>query len=179
MRWQREGKELSLLRRFRMKTLYFCFGDNRAEERQYRIFKIRDMADVYELANALGYDFVLDNCPKFNKSPDLTKRMVRSSLEAIEIVLQEFENVVSCWRTDYDEAQRLKRHFLSSDMSLYFPKFLSEPIPVLHNGQIYLKARRDYPWILEYWSRNRFDPNDFRIMDGDAMEELKQAVRKK
>lgn len=130
-----------------MKTLYFCFGDNRAEERQYRIFKIRDMTDVYELADALGLGTVLVNCQILNVSADRQKCNVISALVAIKGKLNRIENVVACVREEYDEAQRLKQHFLNADMELYFPKLVGAED---ENGLI---PRRFYPWIIDYWTR--------------------------
>jgi len=42
-----------------MKTIYFCFGDFRTGEKQYRIFKVNNIDDAYKVADELrntGYE---------------------------------------------------------------------------------------------------------------------------
>ena len=86
-----------------------------------------------------------------------TEKAVITILEMIERHLHSVENVVACYRAEYDEAQRLKRHFLNADMSTYFPKKLTEPVIFteyqLPDGEYVKFMRRTYSWITEYWRR--------------------------
>ena len=81
-----------------MKPIYFCFGDFRTGEKQYRIFKVLSIDDAYKVADELGYDIVLDNCIKAMHIPNLEERTVISILETIATKLKGIENVVSCLR---------------------------------------------------------------------------------
>ncbi len=139
-----------------MKPIYFCFGDFRTGEKQYRIFKVQSVQDAYNVAGELGYEIVFDNTLKDNLIKNPTQRAVVSILETIERHLHEVENVVSCHRIEYGEAQRMKQHFLNTDIAEYFPKILAEPIVhkemVLPNGEFLKTTRRMYAWISEYWT---------------------------
>lgn len=138
-----------------MKPIYFCFGDFRTGEKQYRLFKVQSIQDAYNVANELGYEIVLDNCMKDNLIQNPTERAIIAILETIEVHLHGIENVVSCHRVEYDEAQHMKQHFLNTDMKEYFPKILAEPVVhkevVLPNGQHPISTRRMYSWISDYW----------------------------
>ena len=138
-----------------MKPFYFCFGDFRTGEKQYRIFKVQSVQDAYDVASELGYEIVLDNTLKDNLIKNPLQRTVIAILETIEQHLHGIENVVSCHRVEYDEAQRMKQHFLNADMTEYFPKKLAEPVVHkeirLPNGQHPISTRRNYPWIAAYW----------------------------
>lgn len=138
-----------------MKPIYFCFGDFRSGVKQYRIFKVQSVQDAYDVAGELGYEIVFDNTMKDNLIKNPTERAIISILETVERHLHEIENVVSCHRVEYGEAQRMKRHFLNTDMKEYFPKKLAEPAVhkeiVLPNGAFWTTTRRMYPWICEYW----------------------------
>ena len=140
-----------------MKPFYFCYGDFRSGEKQYRIFKVRSVQDAYNVANELGFEIVLDNTLKDNLIRNPTERTIISILETIEQHLHGIENVVSCHRVEYEEAQRMKQHFLNTDMAEYFPKKLAEPIIYkeyrLPNGEYPVITRRTYSWITEYWKR--------------------------
>jgi len=168
-----------------MKPLYFCFGDFRTGEKQYRIFKVQSVNDAYKVADELGYEIILDNAIKANHIADLETRTIVSILTTIETKLKEIENVVSCHREEYDEAQRLKRHFLNSDMSLYFPKKLPAPMETDYvvDGQPMMATWRDYPWILEYWVRKYQAANlrniPVRVLNTDAMIMQNAAIREK
>jgi len=168
-----------------MKPIYFCYGDFRTGEKQYRIFKVRNVDDAYKVADELGYEIVLDNCIKAMHIPDLEERTVVSILLTIEIKQKEVENVVSCYRPEYDEAQRMKRHFLESDMSLYFPK--NRPAPVesdlIVDGEPIKITRREQPWITEYWLRKYQEAGQrgvaVRVLPTDAMIMQNAAIREK
>lgn len=138
-----------------MKPIYFCFGDFRTGEKQYRIFKVQNIQDAYNVASELGYEIVLDNAMKDDLIKNPTERAIIAILETIEKHLHGIENTVSCRRVEYDEAQRMKQHFLNTDMKEYFPKMLAEPIVhkevVLPNGKHPISTRRNYSWINEYW----------------------------
>lgn len=166
-----------------MKTLYFCIGDYRNGSKQYRIVKVREMADVHQIADDLGLEVVLDNCLLLSTSPDYMERMVYSALNAIETKLFSVENVVACHRKEYDEAQRMKQHFLNSDMSLYFPKHLSEPEEFEFDGRRCIRTNRVYPWIIEYYDRKRrANPNTvvpLRYLDEAETRMVEQAVVEK
>ena len=144
-----------------MKPLYFCVGDFRTGEKQYRIFKVQSVADAYNVADELGYTIILDNCIKARHIADLEESTVVSILQTIEIKLKEVENVVSCYRVEYSEAQRMKRHFMRSCMSIYFPKILPEPVPTdfMVDGKPFMKKYRDMPWISDYWLRKYQEAN--------------------
>jgi len=128
-----------------MKTYYFCFGDYRSGKKEYRIFKVRSVQDAYKVADALGYEIILDNCNKNNLITDPEERIIVSILETIEAELHGIENVVSCYREEHKEALRLRRHFQNSDISRYFPKLLPQSA---NSG---FSARRNYPWIEDYY----------------------------
>ena len=150
-----------------MKTIYFCFGDFRSGEKQYRIFKVRTVEDAYKVADELGYEIILDNTFKDAHIPNPEERIIVSILETIHSKLKGIENVVSCHRVERKEAERMKRHFLNSDMGLYFPKILLAPVPtdcVIDGARIKLTHRR-YTWVEEYWSRKPLD----EIMRGIRM----------
>jgi hypothetical protein len=139
-----------------MKPIYFCFGDFRNGEKQYRIFKVRSIQDAYDLVSDLGYEIILDNCMKDNSIPDVLQRNIVAIHETMERKFHEIENVVACYRHEYAEAQRMKRHFFETDMSEYFPKILDQPeeCPDLQiQGTSVRFLRRSYPWITEYWTR--------------------------
>ena len=168
-----------------MKPIYFCFGDFRTGEKQYRIFKVRNIEDAYTVADDLGYEIILDNCIKAVHIADFEERTVVSILETIAFKLKGIENVVSCVRAEYDEAQRMKRHFLNADMGLYFPKKL--PVPVLEEfgGKTFMRTWREQPWITEYWVRKYRESDqrgipvhvlepDAKIMQNAATREKKQ-----
>jgi hypothetical protein len=108
--------------------IYFCFGDFRTGEKQYQIFKVFNIEDAYKVADGLGYEIILDNCLKDAFIADSNERIIFSILDTIHTKLHNIENVVSCYREEYSEAQRMKRHFLESDMGLYFPKMLPAPV---------------------------------------------------
>ena len=168
-----------------MKPIYFCFGDFRTGEKQYRIFKVGNIDDAYQVADQLGYEIVLDNCIKATHIDDFEERVVVSILETICTKLKSIENVVSCHRAEYDEAQRMKRHFLNSDMGLYFPKKLPAPVPtdLVIDGVTIMNDTREHPWITEYWvrkyqdSQQRFMP--VRVLEPDAMIMQNAAIREK
>ena len=140
-----------------MKPIYFCFGDFRTGEKQYRIFKVQNVQDAYNVAGELGYEIILDNAMKNNLIQNPTERAIIAILETVERHLHGVENVVSCYRVEYDEAQRMKQHFLSTDMKEYFPKILPEPVAfekiALENGNRIKRSRRMYSWISEYWQK--------------------------
>ena len=144
--------------------IYFCFGDFRSGEKRYQIFTVRNIEDAYKVADELGYEIVLDNCLKNAFIVDPDKRIIASILDTIHTKLHSVENVVSCIRPEYDEAQRMKRHFLNSDMRLYFPKKLTAPVPAgLSVGGIEVRLTlRTYPWIMEYWEQQFPDPDQFQ-----------------
>ena len=168
-----------------MKPIYFCFGDFRTGEKLYRIFKVLSIDDAYKVADELGYDIVLDNCIKAMHIPNLEERTVVSILETIATKLKGIENVVSCLRPEYDEAQRMKRHFLDSDMSLYFPKQLPEPIETgfVVDGRPVMRTMRELPWIVEYWTRKYREADlrgiPVRILEPEAMIMQNAAIREK
>jgi len=168
-----------------MKPIYFCFGDFRSGEKQYRIFKVRNVDDAYHVADELGYEIIFDNCIKAIHIPDLEERTVVSILQTIEIKQKEVDNVVSCYRSEYDEAQRMKRHFLNSDMALYFPKNLPAPVATEHliDGAPIKITRREQPWITEYWMRKYLDSQQryvpVRVLEPDAMLMQNAAIREK
>jgi hypothetical protein len=168
-----------------MKPIYFCFGDFRTGEKRYRIFKVQSVDDAYKAADELGYEIVLDNCIKAMHIPNLEERTVISILQTIEIKQKEVENVVSCYRPEYDEAQRMKRHFMDSDMALYFPK--NRPVPVeaafTIDGDPIKLTRREQPWITEYWLRKYQEAGRrgvaVRMLSTDAMIMQNAAIREK
>lgn len=172
-----------------MKTVYFCCGDYRNGEKAYRIFKIRDIQDAFNAAEELGYDVVLDSCFRFDAQSSLMERMVVSILQTLEIKLSMIENVVACTRSEYDEAQRMKQHFMNSDIDLYFPKFLDTPVTetipgsVDSNTMTVTLARRTYPWILDYWKRKikrgEMKNIDLVVLDDEVMKMLDEAIREK
>ena len=168
-----------------MKPIYFCFGDFRTGEKHYRIFKVHSIEDAYKVADELGYEIILDNCIKAVHIANIEERTVVSILETIATKLKGIENVVSCVRAEYDEAQRMKRHFLDSDMGLYFPKKLPEPVPTdfVIDGQPIMKTMRDCPWIVEYWTRKYWESNQrgipVRVLKPDAMMMQNAAIREK
>jgi hypothetical protein len=50
----------------------------------------------------------------------------------------------------------MKRHFLETDMSEYFPKILDQPVEYPDfqlQGTSVRFLRRSYSWITEYWTR--------------------------
>jgi hypothetical protein len=138
-----------------MKPIYFCYGDFRSGEKEYRIFKVQSVQDAYNVASELDYEIILDNTLKDNLIRNPTERTIISILETIERYLHGIENVVSCHRVEYGEAQRMKKHFLNADMAEYFPKKLAEPVVLkehpLPNGEYPIITRRMYSWISEYW----------------------------
>jgi len=168
-----------------MKPIYFCVGDFRSGEKQYKIFKVKSVEDAYNVADELGYEIILDNCMKASHIPDLEERTVVSILQTIEIKLKEIENVVSCYRPEYDEAQRMKRHFMESDMSLYFPKRLPAPVEsdFIVDGEPLKFTSREFPWIVEYWTRKYRDSGlrgiPVRVLSTDAMIMQNAAIREK
>jgi len=168
-----------------MKPIYFCFGDFRTGEKLYRIFQVLSIDDAYKVADELGYDIILDNCIKAIHIPNIEERMVVSILETIATKLKGIENVVSCLRPEYDEAQRMKRHFLDSDMSLYFPKKLPEPVEIglAADGKSIMRTMRECPWIVEYWTRKYREAGmrgiPVRILGPDAMISQNAAIREK
>ena len=138
----------------RIKPIYFCFGDFRTGEKQYRIFKVRNVQDAYNVADELGLEIILDNAMKNNMIANLTERAIVSILNTIHSYFHKIENVVSCYRVEYDEAQRMKRHFMNADMSEYFPKLLETPVEeTLPNGKTVKFGMRSFPWIMDYWVR--------------------------
>ena len=168
-----------------MKTIYFCFGDFRSGEKQYRIFKVRTVEDAYKVADELGYEIILDNTFKDAHIPNPEERIIVSILETIHSKLKGIENVVSCHRVERKEAERMKRHFLNSDMGRYFPKILPAPVPTdfVIDGTRIEFIRRSYPWAAAYWSRKPLDeimrgirmikPDD-EIMQNAAIREKRQ-----
>ena len=168
-----------------MKTIYFCFGDCRTGEKQYRIFKVNNIDDAYKVADELGYKIILDNCIKAVHIANLKERAIVSILETIHTKLKSIENVVSCHREEYDEAQRMKRHFLNSDMGLYFPKKLAVPVPtdLIVDGETTMNDMREHPWITEYWVRKyRQSPPKgipVRVLEPDAMMMQNAAIHEK
>ncbi len=171
-----------------MKPVYFCFGDYRSGKKEYRIFKVHNLQDAYKVADELGYEVELDSCLRFNGCADHTERMVISVLQTLEVKFNGMENVVACVRAEYDEAQRMKRHFLSSDMGLYFPKFLDKPVPELIPGPygiptMVTRVRRNYPWIIDYWvrkaQRGEMTSIDVISLDEEAKALLNAAIREK
>jgi len=139
----------------RRKTIYFCVGDFRTGKKQYRIFKVRTVDDAYKVADALGYKIVLDDYLKDNFISDPAERDVIAILTAIEMNLKMAENVVSCHREERTEAQRMRRHFLDTDVSEYFPKLLPVPEKIVIDDKTFRLERRTYPWILEYYARKQ------------------------
>jgi hypothetical protein len=168
-----------------MKPIYFCCGDFRTGEKQYRIFKVQSVDDAYKVADELGYEIIFDNCIKALHIPSIEERTVVSILQTIEIKQKEVDNVVSCYRSEYDEAQRMKRHFLNSDMSLYFPKNRPTPVTIDHlmEGVPVKITRREQPWITEYWMRKYLDSQQrdipVRVLEPDAMLMQNAAIREK
>jgi len=167
-----------------MQPIYFCFGDFRTGEKKYRIFKVQSVDDAYNVADELGYEIIIDNCIKANHIADLEERTVVSILQTIEIKLKEVENVISCYRVEYDEAQRMKRHFMRSEMSLYFPKKLPKPVrDFTADGRPYMKTVRDMPWIIAYWKRKFQEANvrkiPIRELGTDDMVMQNAAIREK
>ena len=168
-----------------MKTIYFCFGDFRSGEKLYQIFKVRSVEDAYKVADELGYEIILDNTFKDVHIPNPKERIIVSILETIHTTMKGIENVVSCHRVERKEAERMKRHFLNSDMGLYFPKMLPAPQPTdfVIDGKRIEFTRRSYSWVTEYWSRKPLDeilrgirmakPGD-EIMQNAAIHEKKQ-----
>ena len=168
-----------------MKPIYFCYGDFRTGKKQYRIFKVQSVDDAYKVADELGYEIVLDNCIKAIHVPDIEERTVISILQTIETKLKEIENVVSCHRVEYNEAQRMKRHFMRSDMSLYFPKKLPKPVPIdfIVDGKPLMVNTRAMPWITAYW-RRKYQEADLceipvRMLETDDMIMQNAAIREK
>jgi len=166
-----------------MKPIYFCFGDFRTGEKQYRIFKVRNVEDAYTVADDLGYEIILDNCIKAVHIADFEERTVVSILETIAFKLKGIENVVSCVRAEYDEAQRMKRHFLNADMGLYFPKKLPVPVQEEFDGKTFMRTWREFPWITEYWVR-KYRESDQRgipihVLEPDAKIMQNAAIREK
>ena len=167
------------------KPIYFCFGDFRSGEKQYRIFNVRNIEDAYTVADALGYEIILDNCLKENRIADSNERIIDAILETIHTKLKGIENVVSCSRKEYGEAQRMKQHFLDSDMGLYFPKILPAPVETEFSiGDMTLKVvRRTYPWVVEYYVRRymKSPPRGIvaRMLSTDDEAMQKAAIRKK
>ena len=168
-----------------MKPIYFCLGDFRSGEKQYRIFKVQNVDDAYNVADELGYEIVLDNCIKAIHIDDFEARTIVSILQTIENKLKNIENVVACSRVEHSEAQRMKRHFMQSDMNLYFPKKLPSPVEsgFFVNGKPLMKNMRDMPWITEYWKRKYQEANQRRIpvrmLEPDAMIMQNAAIREK
>jgi len=168
-----------------MQPIYFCFGDFRTGKKQYRIFNVKNIDDAYYVADELGYTIILDNCIKAVHIDNLEERTVVSILQTIEIKLKEVENVVSCYRVEYSEAQRMKRHFMRSCMSIYFPKILPEPVPTdfMVDGKPFMKQYRDMPWISDYWSRKYQEANlrkvPVRMLKTEDMIMQNAAIREK
>jgi hypothetical protein len=167
-----------------MQPIFFCFGDFRSGEKQYRIFKVQSVEDAYNVADELGYTIILDNCIKALHIDDLEERTIVSILQTIEIKLKEVENVVSCYRVEYTEAQRMKRHFMRSCMSLYFPKKLPNPVRDFGaDGRPYMKTMREMPWIVEYWTRKYKEANlrkiPVRVLEASDMIMQNAAIREK
>ena len=136
----------------RIKPIYFCFGDFRTGKKEYRIFKVRNVQDAYNVADELGLEIILDNTMKDNLIANLTERAIVSILNTIELYFHKIENVVSCYRAEYDEAQRMKQHFMNTDMAEYFPKLLETPVEeTLPNGDTVYCERRTFPWVVDYW----------------------------
>lgn len=140
-----------------MKPAFFCVGDYRSGEKQYRIFKASDVEDALKTAGELGYEVIAEDAVLNPNNKAFIERLVVTILEAIELRLHGVENVVACYRLDYSEAQNMKQHFMNADMNDYFPKLLDEPAIVegltLPNGEPVFYSRRMYPWITEYWCR--------------------------
>ena len=168
----------------KIKPIYFCFGDFRTGEKKYRIFKVQNVQDAYNVADELGLEIILDNTRKDNTIANPTMRTIISILDTIHCHFHKIENVVSCSRVERGEAERMKRHFNSTDMTEYFPKLLEENIEVvLPDGRTVYKTRRDHPWITDFWT-NRFHkspPAVIRIHAISPDEELihAAAVREK
>ena len=167
-----------------MKPVYFCFGDYRSGKKEYRIFKVRDLQDAYKVADELGYEVILDNCLRFSGRNDYMERMVVSILLTLEIKFNTMENVVSCLRAEYDEAQWMKKHFLNTDVNQYFPKFLEKPTVEWYPNLGFVEIeRRMYPWILEYWDRKKrrgeLNHIDAVFMDEKTKAMLNEAIREK
>ena len=169
------------------KTIYFCFGDFRSGVKQYRIFKVRTVGDAYKVAGELGYEINLDSTIKDANIANHEERIIVSILETIHSKLKGIENVVSCHREERKEAERMKRHFLNSDMGLYFPKILPAPVRAdfVINGIRIKVVRRDYPWVEEYWTRKyqkslphvisvRMHEPDDDVMQNAAIREKRQ-----
>jgi len=167
-----------------IQPIYFCHGDFRTGKKEYRIFKVQSIEDAYNVADELGYEIVLDNCIKTMHIDDLEARTIVSILQTIEIKLKEVENVVSCYRVEYTEAQRMKRHFMRSSMSIYFPKKLPKPVrDVMIDGRPYMKTMRDYPWVIEYWTQKYKEANlrkiPVRTLETSDMIMQNAAIREK
>ena len=167
-----------------LQPIYFCFGDYRTGEKQYRIFKVQSVDDAYNVADELGYEIILNNCIKSLHIDDLEERTVVSILQTIEIKLKEVENVVSCYRVEYSEAQRMKRHFMHSCMSLYFPKKLPKPVrDFMIDGKPYMKTMRDFPWVISYWRKKYEEANlrkiPVRVLETEDMIMQNAAIREK
>jgi len=171
----------------RIKPIYFCFGDFRTGEKKYRIFKVQSVQDAYNVADELGLEIVLDNTRKDNMIANLTMRTIISILHTIHCYFHKIENVVSCYRVERGEAERMKRHFVNTNMAEYFPKMLETPIErILPNGAPVKIDMRDYPWIVDYWTRlykksppevvriQTISPDD-AIIHATAVREKKQA----
>ena len=134
------------------KTYYFCFGDYRSGKKKYRIIKVQNREDAYKVAKETGFRISKRDKEEYLSYPE--KNVVNGILLFIHIALHGIENVVSCVREEYEEALRMQKHFTESDMSLYFPKFASDPANSDSSPDTELKfARIMNPWILEYYEK--------------------------
>ena len=140
-----------------MKPIRFCIGDYRSGEKNYRIIPVSCVKDALHVAESLGYEIIAEESLLKSQNKTETMLLVAAILEAIEQRLHGIENIVACYRFDYSEAQRLKQHFMNSDIRDYFPKILDEPAVVegltSPSGEPVYSSRRTYQWVTDYWCR--------------------------
>lgn len=139
------------------KGTYFCVGQYKDGRKKYRIFSVRSGNDIRKITDYLGMEKIdLKSCPRYDQLSSSPKdRLLRSALSLIEMTLHGVENIVACYRTEYDEAKRLRKHFMESDISLYFPKLVSAD-----DGSDTVKCRC-YPWIQDYWRKKAENGEEF------------------
>jgi|GEM_PF-3639345 len=131
--------------------LFFCFGDYRGRKRRYRIFMVNTLEKAHKVAETLGYKVLADETYKCAGIHDMEERIAASILLAIHVKLHGIENTVSCIRRNKNDAEQLKRHFMTSDMSLYFPKILDQPVKKCGTPEFSLVSnRRKHPWMVDY-----------------------------
>jgi len=79
----------------------------------------------------------------------------------------------------------MKRHFMESDMAIYFPKRLPASVATdfIVDGKPLRFTMRECPWIVEYWTRKYRESDQrgipVRVLSTDAMIMQNAAIREK